>query len=427
MTAEARSTTRRLAMSLVQRRTLALAAALAAVVTLAPGPARGADPVRLGYLGPLTGVLAQTGKEMQEGFQFLFEQAGHQCGSRRVDIVVEDSEGNPNAALTKLRKLVDRDRIAALAGIQWANIGYAIAPIVDRERLPVLMLTTPDDLTKRRPAKFITRVSAPASQVTHPLGEYARKVLGYKRAATIAMDLAFGHESVAGFQRVFEEHGGEVVQKLWTPAVNLDFASYLSQIRRDVDVVFSTFAAAPAARFIKQYDEYGLKARIPLIATGYQTDEAVLRTLGDEAVGIVSALYWTPTLETPASQAFVKTFVGKFGKTPSVYHMSMYSGAKWLCEALRATEGKGDDPVQLLNAIRQASQTVEDPRGPIRIDEYGNPTQNVYILRVERKDGQLQNRVVHTYPMVSQFWTYKPADFLKEPAYSRSHPPVRGQ
>jgi branched-chain amino acid transport system substrate-binding protein len=413
-------------MSLAHRATLSLALTLAALA-LVPGPARGADPVRLGYLGPLTGVLAQTGKEMQEGFQLLFDQAGHQCGGRKIDIVVEDSEGNPNAALTKLRKLVDRDRIAVLAGIQWANIGYAIAPVVDRERLPVLMLTTPDDLTKRRPAKFVTRVSAPASQVTHPLGEYARKVLGYKRAATIAMDLAFGHESVAGFQRVFEEHGGEVVQKLWTPAVNLDFATYLSQIRRDVDVVFSTFAAAPATRFIKQYDEYGLKARIPLITTGWQTDEAVLRTLGDEAVGIISALYWTPTLDTPANQAFVKTFTAKFGKTPSTYHMSMYSGAKWICEALKATEGKGDDPARLLAAIRQASQTADDPRGPITIDEYGNPTQNVYILRVERRDGKLQNRVLHTYPMVSQFWTYRPAEFLQQPAYSRDYPPLRAR
>ena len=398
-----------------------------ALVLLLPGIAWGADAVRLAFMGPLTGLMAPTGKEMQEGFQFFYEQAGHQCGRRKVELVLEDSEGNPNVALTKLRKLIDRDHVRALAGIQWANIGYAIAPVVDKERLPVLLLTTPDDLTKRRPAKFITRVSAPASQVTHPLGDYARKVLGYRRAATVAADIAFGHESAAGFQRAFEDAGGEVVQKLWVPVTALDFAAYLAQIRRDVDVVFSTFAGAPAIRFVKQYAEYGLKEKLPLISTGYQMDEAILRSLGDEAVGIVNSLYWTPTLETPVNQAFVQSFVAKFDKTPSVYHLSLWGGARWICEALKTTEGKSDEPEQLLAAIRQASQTLEDPRGPIKLDEYGNPTQNVHILRVEKRDGKLQNRVIHTYPMVSQFWTYRPADFLKQPPYSRDYPPVRGQ
>jgi len=156
-------------------------------------------------------------------------------------------------------------------------------------------------------------------------------------------------------------------------------------------------------------------------------DEAVLRQLGDEAVGIVSALFWTPTLDNAANGAFVKAFTAKHGKTPSVYHMSMNSGARWTCEALKATEGKPDDPEALLVAIRRASETIPDPRGPIKIDDYGNPTQNLYILRVEKRDGKLENKVVHTYPMVSQFWTYNAADFLKSTPYSRDYPPVKSQ
>src|SRR5439155_14338499 len=84
-----------------------------------------------------------------------------------------------------------------------------------------------------------------------------------------------------------------------------------------------------------------------------------------------------------------------------------------------------EDRERFLAAIRKASETVEDPRGPIKLDESGNPTQNVYILKVERVDGKLANTVVQTYPMVSQFWTYKPDDFLKLPAYSRDYPPAR--
>jgi branched-chain amino acid transport system substrate-binding protein len=399
-------------------------AAVLAVVLVVPCAALAQD-VKIGFMGPMSGILAPSGKDMAEGFQFGFEQAGNHCGRRKVEVLVEDNEGNPNLALTKLRKFVERDQIKVLGGIQWTQIAYAITPITDKDRVPTLLMSTPDDVTKRKPAKYTIRTSAAASQVTHALGDYARKTLGYKRAAAIALDNGFGFESIAGFQKVFEDAGGEVVQKIWVPINALDFAPYLSQVRRDVDVVVSTFAGGAAIRFVKQYADTTLKGKIPLVATGFQMDEAVLRQLGDEAVGIVSALFWTPTLETPANTAFVKAFAAKHGKTPSVYHMSMNSGARWACEALKATEGKPDDQEALLAAIRRASETIPDPRGPIKIDDYGNPTQNVYILRVDKRDGKLENRVIHTYPMVSQFWTYTAADFLKSTPYSRDYPPVR--
>jgi branched-chain amino acid transport system substrate-binding protein len=271
----------------------------------------------------------------------------------------------------------------------------------------------------------MTRVSSAASQIMHPLADYARKTLGYKRVAAIAYDNGFGHESTAGFQKVFEDGGGQMVQKLWVPVNAMDFAPYLSQIRRDVDAVVSTFAGGTAIRFIRQYAESGLKDRVPLLGNGVQQDEAVLRQLGDEAVGVIGSLYWSPTLENPANAAFVTAFTAKHNKVPSVYHMSMYSGARWVCEALKATEGKREDPEALLAAIRRAAETVPDPRGPIKLDEHGNPTQNFYIFRVEKRDGRLVNRTIHSYPMVSQFWTYAPAEFLKAPPYSRDYPPVK--
>ena len=403
-----------------------IAAALALLLVL-PSLAPAQDTVKIGFMGPMSGVLAPSGKDMAEGFQFGFEQAGNQCGRRKVEVIVEDNEGNPNLALTKLRRFIERDQIRILGGIQWTQIAYAITPITDKDRVPTLLLSTPDDVTKRKPAKYTIRTSAAASQVTHALGDHARKTLGYKRAAAIALDNGFGFESISGFQRVFEEGGGEVVQKIWVPINALDFAPYLSQVRRDVDVVVSTFAGGGAIRFVKQYADTTLKGKVPLVSTGFQMDEAVLRQLGDEAVGIVSALFWSPTLDNAANTAFVKAFVAKHGKTPSVYHMSMNSGARWACEALKATDTKPDDQEALLAAIRRASETIPDPRGPIKIDEYGNPTQNVYILRVEKRDGKLENKVVHTYPMVSQFWTYNAADFLKSTPYSRDYPPVKAQ
>ena len=154
-----------------------IAAALALLLVL-PSLAPAQDTVKIGFMGPMSGVLAPSGKDMAEGFQFGFEQAGNQCGRRKVEVIVEDNEGNPNLALTKLRRFIERDQIRILGGIQWTQIAYAITPITDKDRVPTLLLSTPDDVTKRKPAKYTIRTSAAASQVTHALGDHARKTLG---------------------------------------------------------------------------------------------------------------------------------------------------------------------------------------------------------------------------------------------------------
>ena len=107
------------------------------------------------------------------------------------------------------------------------------------------------------------------------------------------------------------------------------------------------------------------------------------------------------------------------------FHAVMYSAGRWIVEAARALDGNVEDRDRLLAALRKASETTEDPRGPIKLDEYGNPSENVYIVKVEKVGGRLQNTIIHTYPMVSQFWTYKPEEFLKTPVYERNYPPVK--
>jgi branched-chain amino acid transport system substrate-binding protein len=360
---------------------------------------------------------------MSEGLRMAFDQAGYQVAGKKLELIEEDHEGNPATAQAKYRKLVSQDKIHALAGVLLANIGYALVPPIERDRTPSLFLTTPDDLTKRRPTKYILRANFAASQPMHALGDYAAKTLRYKRVVAVAMDNPFGHEQIGGFQKVFEDAGGKVVQKLWVPLNALDFAPYLPQITKEADAVVSVFLAGQSGRYVKQYREQG--PSIPLISTGVMTDEHVLRAMGDEALGIVNALIWSPTLKTPANQAFVKMAETKLGKTPAYFHAVMYSSGRWIVEAAKAVDGKVEDREKFLVALRRAIETTEDPRGPIKLDEYGNPTQNVYILKVERVGGKLVNTVIHTYPSVSQFWTYNAAEFLKLPLYSRDYPPTK--
>jgi len=400
-----------------------LALALGALGT--PATSGAAETIKVGFMAPLSGIFAQAGKDMLEGIRLAFEQIGYQSAGRKIELIEEDSEGNPAVAQAKYRKLVTQDHIHVLTGVLLSNIGYGLIQPIERDQMPTLFLTTPDDLTKKNVSKWILRTNFAASQPMHPLGDYAARTLKYKKVVAIAMDNPFGHEQIGGFQRVFEDAGGRVVQKIWVPLNALDFAPYLTQVGKDADAVCAVFVAAQGVRFIKQYAEYGLKARLPLIGSGVMTDEHVIRNLGDEAVGAVGALIWAPTLTTPANRTYLKLAEARVGRTPAYFTAIMYSAGRWVAEAAKIVEGRVEDRERFLAAIRKASETVEDPRGPIKLDDLGNPTQNVYILKVEKVGGKLTNTVLYTYPMVSQFWTYKADEFLKLPAYSRDYPPAR--
>ena len=401
-----------------------LIVSLLAVVALfigRPGWAQKA-PIKIGFLTQMTGGGAAVGKDMSSGFMMYLEEIGQQMGGRKVEVIIEDTQGDPAAALTKLRKLVESDNVHAVAGIFLANEGYALAPKVDEYRIPtVWAVVSADDLTQRKPVKWAVRSGWTSSQPNHPFGEWAHKSLGYKRVVTVAMDYAFGWEQVGGFQRTFEEAGGQIVQKLWPPLGTTDFGPYLAQIKRDADAVFAVMVAASALRFPKQYQDAGLKARLPLIGGGTSFDEFVFPSLGDEAVGAITPMIYSAAIDTPVNRRFVKEFRTKYGKVPGYYAEASYTAARWINEAAKVVGGNVEDKEKFLAALRRV-EISDAPRGSIKLDAYANPIETVYVRKVERKDGELWNTVIQTFPAVSQFWKYKPEEFLKQPVYDRNNP-----
>jgi len=382
-------------------------------------------PIKIGFLAPMTGGAAQVGKDMVNGLTMYLGEVGHQIAGRKVEVIVEDTQGKPDVALTKLRKLVESDRVQVLAGGLFAHVGYALAPKVDEYKVPMLYpVMAADDLTQRKPSKWVVRNGWTSSQPSHPFGEWVYKTLGYKKVAVIAMDYAFGWEVVGGFQKSFEEAGGQVIQKLWPPLGTTDFAPFLSQIRRDADAVFALMVAASALRFPKQYQDAGLKARLPLIGGGVTMDEFVLPSLGDEAIGTITPLIYSAALDTPENRRFVKEYRAKFGKVPSYYSETCYTTGRWIKQAAEAIGGNVEDNERFLVALRQV-EVPDAPRGSIKLDAHGNPIQNIYVRKVEKKEGELWNTVIETFQAVSQFWKYAPEEFLKQPVYSRDFPPCK--
>jgi branched-chain amino acid transport system substrate-binding protein len=403
---------------------IVLTAFLAPVLAPSTVPAQSA-PIKIGFLAPLTGPFAQIGKDMVSGNQLYLAEIGGQVAGRKIEIIVEDDEGNPATALNKSRKLVEQDKISILTGGMLANVGYALQPYIDAQKIPTTFpVIAADDITQRKPAKWIVRTGWATSQPMHPFGEYVLKNTKYRKIAAIGMDYAFGYEIIGGFQQVFEEGGGQIVQRIWAPLNTNDFAPFLAQIRRDADAVLALFTGRLALQFVKQYQEAGLKDKLPLLGGGTLTDETVLPQMGDEAIGLVTALHYSQALDNATNVKFNKAFEASAGKIASYYSEATYTNARWIVEAIKAAGGKVEDRDAMLAALRKVD-LKETARGPLKVDDFGNPIQNIYIRKVERVDGKLQNTVIATYPAVGQFWKYRPDEYLKRPLYTRDYPPCR--
>jgi branched-chain amino acid transport system substrate-binding protein len=389
----------------------------------------GAEELRIGYLAPLTGGLAQTGIDMRDGFLLYLEQHGNKLGGMDVKLIIEDEQGKGDVAVTKAKKLVLQDKVHMLIGGVLASTGYALAPVsTELKTMYIPSIPAADDLTQRQLKDFpyLIRTSWSSSQPHHPLGQWACEQ-GYKKIVTIAADYAFGYEVVGGFQKAFEDCGGKIVQKIWPPLGAKDFGPFIPTIKADADAVFSLMVGPMPAQFIKQMRGAGFKK--PIIGGGTSYDEFVLPFMGDEAVGDVSALHYSAALDTPKNAAFVKEYRARFNKVPSYYSENNYTTAQWLDEALKKAGGKWPGPEELIKLM--VGIKLDSVRGPVSFDDMRNPIQNIYIKKVEKKKmfgydkDELWNTVTKTYPNVSQFWTYGKDKFLAQPVYDKNFPPCK--
>src|SRR5512138_950173 len=328
-------------------------------------------PIRVGFMSSLTGPLSPNGKDMLNSFELFLEEQGGKLGGREVKLIAEDDAGNPATGLTKLRGMVEGQGIQLLVGPLSAAVGYAIRDYIDGKKVPAIYpIVSGEDITQRKRSPYIVRTGWSSSQPSHPFGKWVYDNLKYKRIAMIGYDFAFGWEVAAGFHRTFEEAGGQIVQKLWPPQGNADYGPYLAQLKRDVDAIYCVFSGSDALRFVKQYSEAGLKARLPLVSGGTVTDEHVLRSMGDEALGILSALHYSAALDTPANKKFAAAYEAKYKQIPSYYSEGTYVAGLIVKSALEATGGDIEDTNKFLTAMRKVSLS-DLPRGPFKFDEYG--------------------------------------------------------
>ena len=378
-------------------------------------------PFKLGLLTIKTGPLAQGGIQMEQGVLVYLKEKNNMMGGRKVDFISADCGGTPAGTKTKVQELVERDKVDVVLGPLAAFELLAITDYIREHKTPCLSLAAAEDMTQRRPNPYYLRASATSAQAMHPMADFAAKELKLKKMITISEDFAFGYEQMGGFQQTFEDNGGRILKKLWPPIVTPDYTPFLAQIE-GCDGVCQGFAGSNPLRFIKQYAAVGLKYPVVTGETG--GDDALLRSFGDEAIGLYSCCPYTSDLDTESNKRFIAAMEKEFKVLPGFYCAGLYVNCQVVDAGLTKNNGKTDDKDELMKALKSVSLT-DTPRGPIKFDHLGNVIGDFFVRHLEKKDGKLINKTIKTYHNVSQFWTYDEKKFLQQPVYSRDFPPLK--
>ena len=380
------------------------------------------ESIRVGLLAAKTGPLASGGIDMDLALTMFLKERENVLAGRKVELIVTDTAGVPATARTKAQELIEKNNVHCIIGPLAAFEALAIADYLAEKEMPTLGVSAAEDMTQRHPSPWYVRLTSTSAQCAYPLAEYAAKELKYKKVVTIADDFAYGHEMCAGFQRAFEDNGGKIIQKIFTPLATPDYGSYVAQVK-SADAIFLGTAGSNGFRFLRQFIEYGLKDKMAVIGGMTALDESVLRNMGDEALGILTTSWYSAELDNPLNKIFAPAFRKRFKYDPGYYAASTYLSGEVLEAALTTTRGQVADKKALMAAIHNCNaQTI---RGQIKFDEFGNVIGNVYIRKVNKNDGRLVNSVVKSYPDVTQFWTYDKTAFLQNPVYSRDYPPAK--
>ena len=380
----------------------------------------------------LTGPVAAQAKQMQQGFELYLKEHDGKLGGIPVELKIEDSAADPSQTVSKTRLLIRNDKVDMIVGGSLAPEALAIAGQVEAENMAfVAPMSSADDLTQREKSPLIARTNMTSSQPNMPFGEYAAKELNYKRIAIITQDYAYGWESAGGFQFGFEKSGGTIVKKIYVPLGAPDWAPYVRQIPTDVDAVFGLPVGGGVAPFVRAYHDAGLWEKIPLIGGPDLGDEDALQAVGKEEIGVVHVHDYNPN--NPESQSFAKAFEAATGAVPSYWGASTYVSLMWIdrvIDSYRKSSGaSADDTIAWIRdkpkefiAEFQKVPLKDGPWGPVTMDEYNNPNMNMYVIKVVEKDGKPYRETIKTISQVSQFWTVAPAEFLKQPVFSRTFP-----
>lgn len=368
-------------------RILVLAAAAALVCH-----AQAQTPLKIGFLGVMSGPQAAVGQDQYDGFMLRVEHNGGKLGGVPVTVIKEDSQLKPEVANQAVRKLIDQDQVSILTGVSFSNEMLAIhKAVTDKQVFLIGSNAGPSQIAGAQcsPYQFIT--SWQGDQAAEAVGQYAAEK-GYKRVVALAPNYQAGKDVIAGFKRHYK---GPLADELYTPLTQLDFSAVLTQVSAlQPDAVFAFYPGGLGVGFVKQYQQAGLKAKVPLL-TAYLADATTLPALREAAVGMVSGGFWAPDLPSAANKQFVAAFEKKYKRTPSNYAAQSYDAAQLIDSALTKVKGNVADKAAFGAALKAAD--FPSVRGAFKFNNNHFPIHDMHMMEVVKdSEGRFTLKTVDT-------------------------------
>ncbi|HXL14288.1 MAG TPA: ABC transporter substrate-binding protein [Bradyrhizobium sp.] len=365
-------------------------AALAVLLSVAAGPVVAQEKIKVGVILTLSGPAAVLGQQARDGFALAVKDLGGKMAGREVEVVVVDDELKPDAAVTKVKGLLERDKVDFVVGPIFSNILQAIhRPVVESKTFLISPNAGPSSYAGKSCSPFFYVTSYQNDQVHEILGKVAQD-RGYKRVYVLVPNYQAGKDSAAGFKL---DYKGEIVEESYIPLGTLDFQVELSKIASiNPDAVFAFMPGGMGVSLVKQYRQAGLADRIPVLSA-FTVDESTLPAQQDAAVGMFGGANWAPNLDNPQNKKFVSAYEAAYNSVPGTYAIQGYDAAMLIDSAVKAVKGDLSNKDAVAAALKKADFT--SLRGGFKFNVNGYPIQDFYLTKVaKRADGKFQTEIV---------------------------------
>lgn len=325
-----------------------------------------------------------------------FDEIGNEAGGRQIELITEDEGTAPDVAQQKVRKLVEQDEVAFVAGIVSSGVLAGVRDYLhENQKLLICANAGSNALSRAAKTPYIWRTSFTNWMIPWSMGGWAAANMG-KKAAISVPDYGAGKDNLNGFTNSFVANGGEVVMAQLTPFPSMgDPAPFMAELADSgADLVYAFYSGGAAVTFVKAYHDFGLE--IPLIGAGFMVEEDVLPAQAEAALGIRNALHWSLLLDNPENTAFKTAFKARAGREPDVFAAQGYDTARVIAQMLDMVEGDTSNSQAMIDTL--AGISFNSPRGPFALDANSQaPKHNIYLRDVQEVEGGIHNVILENF------------------------------
>jgi branched-chain amino acid transport system substrate-binding protein len=334
------------------------------------------DPVKIGLVQSLSGPFAPIGALGVNGAKLAAE--GQTILGRQVQLVVEDDNSNGKVGAQKATKLINSDRVVAMAGMAASSIGLAVSNVASAAKIPlVLGGPSASELTGSQCRYSTFRAGKPPTYpMVHSVVPYLLSHDKAKRWYFIAYDYSWGHEGVKMTTDILDKQGAKIVGTDLVPVGTKDYSSFLLKVRRaEPSVLFVMLGGTDMAALINQFTAFGLQETTTL--SGGVMDNSVAWQVGDKMTGVWPVPFY---YKDPAVKEFTDAYMAKYNSVPGNQSWQDYMAVKSIITAMNAAGTTDFGPV--IKQLENMKMDVKGMPGHYRAFDH-QLVQPIYVIKTK--------------------------------------------